>query len=407
MQKLIALLLALIIITSCKDDVIAPAFNEDELTPLVTFEVEGKLIELTSNNSNTFSFPVSSESGSVLPETYAFLFSSDFSASPSCQNTAMDIELTKWFDINELEFLNNYPIDPGDYPNTSKFLEAFESGDRDFQKDIDITFVSDEITISYVDEDLSFYASYYGNNPSSKFHIIKSMALSDGTAIVEGTFDVTLYSIEGESINLENGYLRAIFQRANTIVEAEPGEEVDVTLEFELNAADELDDSEYIIYNLILDSMYDDKDVSVNQKSRIHFLNNVEPYKSNLKNEFSDFDNSLFDNYLFAAISYAYFDDVLIETLISEEELTYLFNKTDECGNKTSRTNGWDRFEAKNPDLDGYIDFTRVGFNEDKTQGLLEISYNYGSLGAEGYLIYVRKDAKGWKIAKVILEWIS
>jgi len=53
------------------------------------------------------------------------------------------------------------------------------------------------------------------------------------------------------------------------------------------------------------------------------------------------------------------------------------------------------------------IEMSRVGFSSDKSQAIVAVGYYYGSLGADGLLIYLTKEQNSWRIIKTINSWVS
>jgi len=173
--------------------------------------------------------------------------------------------------------------------------------------------------------------------------------------------------------------------------------------EFKLNTADTLVDNEYQIYSLILKEQYQEiTDFVI--KQRTYSLNSFSLNESTvefIQTEVPDMDTSIFAKAIDINKLTFYLDNKFNVpnksiTLISDQEIAYLL------GDKS-----WDGFYNKYPDSKGMISFTRVGFNQDMTEAILEIGHSYESLGADGTLIYLTKDNNGWKIIKTINTWVS
>ena len=67
----------------------------------------------------------------------------------------------------------------------------------------------------------------------------------------------------------------------------------------------------------------------------------------------------------------------------------------------------WDRFYIKYPYAFGLVNLSRVGFNSDKTEGMLYIGYSWGRLAGRGYLMKFRKINGQWIITNESLMWLS
>jgi hypothetical protein len=100
-----------------------------------------------------------------------------------------------------------------------------------------------------------------------------------------------------------------------------------------------------------------------------------------------------------------YFDEKFNSTskeivLISSEELSYFFDGQD-------INNDWKEFYNDYKNSNGLIRFSRIAFNEDKTQAIFEIGHSYASLGGDGSIIYLKKQNDIWTITEIIPTWIS
>ena len=52
------------------------------------------------------------------------------------------------------------------------------------------------------------------------------------------------------------------------------------------------------------------------------------------------------------------------------------------------------------------LSFSRIGFNNDRTEAILEINYYFPRAGS-GYFIYLQKENNNWRIINRIMIWIS
>lgn len=82
----------------------------------------------------------------------------------------------------------------------------------------------------------------------------------------------------------------------------------------------------------------------------------------------------------------------------SDLEAAFLVNGVDR---------GWEAFYKKYPDSGGYIRFSKVGYNNMKTEALVEYSHVYGGLGADGGFVYLKREGFNWILEKFILVWLS
>ncbi|MBC7847031.1 MAG: hypothetical protein H7Y10_11110 [Flavobacterium sp.] len=179
--------------------------------------------------------------------------------------------------------------------------------------------------------------------------------------------------------------------------------------EFKLSKADELDSNEYQIYSLILNEKFTaSNDLVINQKTSksvsftVSFATN---YIQPLKTEFPNLDTTIFttlveSNVLAYNLDNKFTTSTKTITLVSSEELQYLFNSNDV-------NQGWSDFNKKYPNSNGIIKMSRVGFSSDKSQAIVAVEHYYGSLGADGLLIYLIKEQNNWRIIKTINPWVS
>jgi hypothetical protein len=85
----------------------------------------------------------------------------------------------------------------------------------------------------------------------------------------------------------------------------------------------------------------------------------------------------------------------------SRKDLDRLFAKDDEL------FDGWKNFYKQYPDSSGYLSFSRVGFNADKTMAIFFRTMSCGILCASGdYYVLERVDGV-WKVKDVFNCWMS
>ena len=67
---------------------------------------------------------------------------------------------------------------------------------------------------------------------------------------------------------------------------------------------------------------------------------------------------------------------------------------------------GWKTFYRLYPHSNGYLRLSRVGFNKDRTEALVNTGWMSGSLSGEGhYFLLLKKDGK-WRIERSIATWM-
>jgi hypothetical protein len=176
---------------------------------------------------------------------------------------------------------------------------------------------------------------------------------------------------------------------------------------FKLKTADNLDVNEYQIYSLILNEKFSAcNNLVIEQETsyRVSFpIGNT--YYETLKAENRNLDTTIFIDYVNKNdsafnLENKFNSSTISFTMISSEEIKYFFNSQD-------LNKDWNEFYKKYPKSDGIIKFSRVGFNSDKSQAIVEIGHYYASLGADGFLIYLVKENNNWTIIKIINTWVS
>ena len=172
-------------------------------------------------------------------------------------------------------------------------------------------------------------------------------------------------------------------------------------------AINSIDVTEYQLYSLILkENFKSSKELVIKQKTVASTSSfPVKGYQETIQKAHADLDVSIFTDFIEKNdSSYNLGDKITVPsktiTLISNEDVQQFFTSKDV--NK-----GWTDFYKKYPDSGGMIDFTRVGFNEDKSQAIVAVGHYYASLGADGSLIYLTKKNNTWRIVQTISTWAS
>jgi hypothetical protein len=176
--------------------------------------------------------------------------------------------------------------------------------------------------------------------------------------------------------------------------------------EFSLEQPDQISDENYKIYSLVIEEKYSSEKIVIAQHSKsnvdLNYENQTYDY---LMDSCQNFDTSLVQIHIDLNKSMVNFGEQFhSETheiiLISSAELSYIFDSQDINGN-------WEEFHNDYENSHGFIKFSRIAFNEDKTQAIFEIDSSYGSLGGDGSIVYLEKHEDVWTIIKVIMTWIS
>ena len=68
---------------------------------------------------------------------------------------------------------------------------------------------------------------------------------------------------------------------------------------------------------------------------------------------------------------------------------------------------GWKVFRERYPAAFGVISFSGVGFNEQKTQALVEVGVQADWLAGHGGLALLSRDGAEWTIGSELTLWVS
>ena len=92
------------------------------------------------------------------------------------------------------------------------------------------------------------------------------------------------------------------------------------------------------------------------------------------------------------------FDTEHQHSMLSNDEFEDIFK--DGCS-------GWSRFCEKYTDADGYVTFSRVGFNGSGTQALVYVVRMHGGLSGSGGYVFLAKKGGAWQTQRWLQLWIS
>lgn len=165
-------------------------------------------------------------------------------------------------------------------------------------------------------------------------------------------------------------------------------------------------DSEYSVYSAILNQGFENlkKPLIVQQTSDLNTSFSLQGDVYEVRIEPEGIEREVFDDLLLK-------NDTIYELenkfdiapreaqLITDTELQAIFSD--------SALSGWDEFYKEFPDSGGFMRFSRVGFNSDGTEALVEYAYIFGGLGAEGGFVYLQRENQQWSLKKFVLVWLS
>ena len=93
--------------------------------------------------------------------------------------------------------------------------------------------------------------------------------------------------------------------------------------------------------------------------------------------------------------------------LLTESESTAIWNRPDRESLRGRPMDGWKIFHEQYPGAGGAIRFSRVGFNEDKKQALVEVGIQADWLMGHGGVILLFHGEAGWEVSSELHLWIS
>lgn len=176
--------------------------------------------------------------------------------------------------------------------------------------------------------------------------------------------------------------------------------------EFSLEEADVILDENYDVYSLVIEEKYSSEKIVITQATKTDVDLNYDNYFYDyLVENDQGFDTSLVQthddlNEYPVNFGEQFHCETKEMVLITSEELSYIFDSQD-------LNEDWVEFYNDYENSNGIISFSRIAFNDDKTQAIFEIEHSYASLGGGGSIIYLKKQNDTWTIIEVIPTWIS
>lgn len=165
--------------------------------------------------------------------------------------------------------------------------------------------------------------------------------------------------------------------------------------QFELATPSEFTELEYEIYSLILNEEFSDSNIVINQQTRI--ITDV----SILDNGRFELDDSLIQSYLESSSNEFFLDDKFNYkggeiNMISSAENEYFFDSEGE--NWEEKANEFDEYF---PNSRGVIQFSRIGFNNDFTEALVQFS-RMDYLSGDFIIYYLNKNGENWELNEFV-----
>jgi len=162
----------------------------------------------------------------------------------------------------------------------------------------------------------------------------------------------------------------------------------------------------YDLYSLILKDRFGDFDYYVISERTSKY--EPSPFEEGFygdREALKALDSSTVENYI-AANDSIYSLEKNFSVAPKEVELITK-ERFDEIFQKDGVINGWETFYTAYPDSKGYIIFGSIGYNDSKTEAIVEVAHVYGSLGADGLMIVLENKNGEWKVRQTVHLWIS
>ena len=94
-------------------------------------------------------------------------------------------------------------------------------------------------------------------------------------------------------------------------------------------------------------------------------------------------------------------------TLLTKSESNQIWNRADQQTMRHQPMDGWKVFHERYPRSGGVVSFSAVGFNENRTQALVEMGIRGDWLMGRGEMILMSRGESGWKICQTMRLWVS
>lgn len=170
---------------------------------------------------------------------------------------------------------------------------------------------------------------------------------------------------------------------------------------FKLHAPSGLDSIDYEVYSALINR----PGSTVVIEQQVLGNSGIQYYGEDFLELYPAFDTTLLKNCLALENQTAYLGPYFKTNncevvLLSDDELNYYFNNPDYL-------NGWNNFYKDYEHADGIISFTRIAFNDAKTQAVFETGFGYELLGGDGSIVLMVKENGKWVVKASIATWIA
>jgi hypothetical protein len=184
-----------------------------------------------------------------------------------------------------------------------------------------------------------------------------------------------------------------------------------------IKKSDDISNQEYIIYSVILDSLYrypSTKTIVICDSTNFdYFFRGSDIYTNGIDslylkiiiNGFGLSDsNYIYHDYLAKNKNkYKLFDDMFSLDI----NLSFISKRQFEDIFEGDLAGGWQEFYDKFPNSTGFVELTRIGFNERKDKVIVYVENYCGGLCGDGNYLLLEKINSKWKITKRKEIWVS
>lgn len=167
--------------------------------------------------------------------------------------------------------------------------------------------------------------------------------------------------------------------------------------EFSLHNADFHNQFDYDIYNFILEKYYSDSSLVIIRQKVEYSLPRpfyYSDYYTDIKKNMPKVDTTAYLNFISINDSVSFMDNSFkLKTstvkLISENEWNYYFDKGQDA---------WKYFYRKYPKSGGIIELSRIGYNKEKNQAIIEVFLDKSWTGSRAYMYFITKENNNWVV---------
>lgn len=175
---------------------------------------------------------------------------------------------------------------------------------------------------------------------------------------------------------------------------------------FSLAQADQISEENYAIYSLVINEKYTAQKIVIAQKTASTMIVELDTdFNDYLLTNHPGFDATLIqahrdlnENTIMLGNQFESGSKQLL--LISSSELSYIFDSQ-------NIESDWNEFYTYYDRSNGVVNFSRIAFNQDKTQCIFEVGLSSGSLSGAGSFIYLEKQNGQWAIVEDFPTWVS